>query len=631
MPMNDGITPRVYSVFVAALVTLACSSDETAPSNSSEGGAGGSGATASGAPSTGGVGTPSTGGGVGGIDPSLGGSGGDTGGAGPSTGGNDTGSGGGSSAAAGHAGASASGGTNPASGGSGAAAEGSGGALGGTGAQAPATGGTAGEPTAGSGGDTAGSGGTPDDPAAGAPSTTGGGSGDDDVVVEIQNGVFWNDTSGDRIDAHGGGFLHENGIWYWIGEARSGSSDRSVNCYSSTDLVNWTFENAVVTRSTTGQLSTGERFIERPKLIYNDQTQQYVMWVHWEGANYAPAEAGVFTSSTVCGDYTFVSGFRPNNNMSRDDTLFKDDDGKAYFISAANENADLVLYELTADYLGIERQVAVIWAGASREAPAMFKHEGRYYLITSACTGWDPNQGQYASATSIAGPWSERRNLGNNITYDTQPTYVIPVVGTRTTTYLYAGDRWQDPDLPSSKYIWLPLKISGNSLALDYYDRWQLNLTTGEWSSDDGFLSQQGWTLLYVDSEETAAENGSASNAFDDSSSTIWHTAYTGETPAHPHEIQIDLGDTYAVEGARFLPRQDADENGAIAQYEFYTSEDPADWGSPAASGTFDSSRDAKLVSFSVRNARYIRLVALSEINGGAWTSLAELDLVSAQ
>src|SRR5512145_1298541 len=108
--------------------------------------------------------------------------------------------------------------------------------------------------------------------------------------------------------------------------------------------------------------------------------------------------------------------------MSRDDTLFKDDDGKAYFLSAANENADLVLYELSADYLTIARQVTILWAGAKREAPAVFKSNGRYFLITSACTGWDPNQAQYAWATSMAGPWSARANLGNGTTYDSQST-----------------------------------------------------------------------------------------------------------------------------------------------------------------------------------------------------------------
>ncbi|MFC1642877.1 family 43 glycosylhydrolase, partial [Myxococcota bacterium] len=325
----------------------------------------------------------------------------------------------------------------------------------------------------------------------------------DDAVVTFQNGVFWNDTEDERIEAHGGGFLQVGDTWYWIGEDKSHNSGnfQSVNCYASTDLVHWEFQNSAITRQTAPELSTSDRIIERPKLIYNKTTGKYVIWLHWEGRNYAEAAAGVFYSDTVCGDYTYHDSFRPNDNMSRDDTLFQDDDGTTYFISAANENKDLIVYQLTDDYLGIERQVVTLWPSGWREAPAMFKNEGTYFLITSDCTGWDPNQGQYATASSVAGPWSERKNLGNGTTFDTQPTYVIPVRGTEQTTYIYAGDRWQDPDLVSSKYIWLPLQLNGTTLRLDYYDRWQLNLTTGRWSAVDDYVPRTGWSLVHVDSE----------------------------------------------------------------------------------------------------------------------------------
>ena len=34
-------------------------------------------------------------------------------------------------------------------------------------------------------------------------------------------------------------------------------------------------------------------------VIYNDATQKYVMWLHWEGMSYATAEAGVFDPKGV--------------------------------------------------------------------------------------------------------------------------------------------------------------------------------------------------------------------------------------------------------------------------------------------------------------------------------------------
>ncbi|MBN2342354.1 MAG: discoidin domain-containing protein [Deltaproteobacteria bacterium] len=456
--------------------------------------------------------------------------------------------------------------------------------------------------------------------------------GEEGEWVTITNGGFWQDVEGNRIEAHGGGFLKEGDTWYWIGEDKSHNSGnfKAVNCYSSTDLVSWTFENAIITRDTHPDLDTTDRIIERPKFIYNEANNNYVMWLHWEGANYADAEAGVFSCDTVCGDYALHKHFRPNNNMSRDDMLFKDDDGIAYFASAANENRDMMVYRLTDDYLDLDAQINMLWEGNSREAPAIFKDDGRYFIITSGATGWNPNQGRYSSSTDLAGTFSPIADIGDNTTYDSQPTYVIPIVGSKATTYIYAGDRWQDPDLLSSKYIWLPIKKNGDTLSLDYYDQWQLNLQTGEWRAYDEFIPQTDWTLLYVDSEETVDEDGRAVNAFDDSPSTFWHSEWQAGGPDAPlpHELQIDMGQLWDISELRYLPRQDADSSGIVADYAFYAGETSDNWGTPIITGTFASDKTAKRVTFDTVRARYIRFVALSEASGADWTCVAELDLV---
>lgn len=459
--------------------------------------------------------------------------------------------------------------------------------------------------------------------AAGAPAASSG------PAVTFHNGGFWSDTKGARIEAHGGGLLRVDDTWFWFGEDKSGNSAgfKGVNCYASKDLVTWEARGAVLTRAAAPELDTMDRIIERPKVSFNASTKRYVMWLHWEGRNYAEAKAGVFSSANVDGPYMFHSAFQPEGNMSRDDTLFVDDDGKAYFISAANENADLMIYELTPDYLKVQQHVIKLFAGQKREAPAVFKDQGVYYLITSGATGWDPNQAKYATAQAMGGPWSELRNLGNNTTFDTQPTYIVPVHGSKTTTYIYAGDRWQDPDLGSSKYVWLPLKLTSGQLSLDYFADWTLDLTTGAWSVDDGFIPQTDWRLLKADSEETEAENGRASNAFDDSASTIWHTAYTNSKPAPPHELQIDLGATYELTALRYLPRQDGVDYGTIGDYALYISEDSAQWGNAVAMGSFAANREPKSITFMPHVGRYVRLVALREINDKPYTSVAELDL----
>ncbi len=514
------------------------------------------------------------------------------------------------------AGGSLAGGTT--STGAGGASRGGANGNGGTGGNASRGGATASGGAAGSG-------------SSGAPSGGSAGAGSD-VIATIRTGVVWNDTAGNRIEAHGGGFLLVGDTWYWVGEDKSHNAAqfKAVNLYASRDLEHWEFKKAILTTKSTSALAAADRIIERPKIIYNETTKKFVLWMHWEGKNYAEAAAGVFSSSSIDGEYTFVKSFRPNDNMSRDDNLFKDDDGKAYFVSAANENADLIIYELTDDYLDMKKQLVTLWKGSYREAPAIMKDNGRYFLVTSGATGWDPNQAKYATATSMAGPWTSLTNLGNDTAFDSQSTFLIPVQGSSKTTYVFAADRWQDPDLKGSKYIWLPLKVNGSTLALDWVPDWQLNLTKGTWSAmGDDYLPQDQWKLVSVDSEETEDENGRATNAFDDSTSTIWHTAYGGgTTPGYPHEIQIDLGASYALTAFRYMPRQDKDENGIVKDYEFYVSEDKANWGAAVASGAFANDRSGKRVTFTQKTARYVRFVAKSEINGGAWASMAELDLV---
>ena len=50
--------------------------------------------------------------------------------------------------------------------------------------------------------------------------------------------------------------------------------------------------------------------------------------------------------------------------------------------------------------------------------------------------------------------------------------------------------------------------------------------------------------------------------------------------------------------------------------------------GTAVASGTFNSDRTEKRVMFTSKVARYVRFVAVGEINGRAWASVAELDMI---
>lgn len=281
----------------------------------------------------------------------------------------------------------------------------------------------------------------------------------------ITNGTQFTDTSGSPVHAHGGGILKVGSYYYWFGEHRNAADNtfRYVDAYRSTDLKNWEFRNHVLTEATDPELATAN--IERPKVMYNAATGKFVMWMHKEnGTDYSEARAAVAVSDTVDGDYTWKGSFRPlGQHMSRDITVFTDTDGAGYMISAARENYDLQIYRLTADYTGIASLVANPWPGGHREAPALFKRNGVYFMLTSGATGWNPNQQQYATATNIAGPWSAMKNIGDSTTYGSQTAFVLPVQGGSGTSYLYMGDRWGNSfggTVNDSRYVWLPLTFS---------------------------------------------------------------------------------------------------------------------------------------------------------------------------
>jgi hypothetical protein len=123
-----------------------------------------------------------------------------------------------------------------------------------------------------------------------------------------------------------------------------------------------------------------------------------------------------------------------------------------------------------------------IWASDTREAYAFWKVGGKYYGVSSGQTGWAPNQAAYVTSIgTIDGPWNNGF-IGrgtNGMTWSSQPTYVIPIVGSQTTTYIYAGDIWNSNNLSLSTYLWLPLTFDGTTWHLTYAAQWSINLATG--------------------------------------------------------------------------------------------------------------------------------------------------------
>ncbi len=286
----------------------------------------------------------------------------------------------------------------------------------------------------------------------------------------------WLDTDGRPINAHGAGVMYHDGVYYLYGEIKNGPTHLvpgqdwedyrvdagGISCYASTDLKNWKNEGIALApdkKDTSSDLHIG-RVIERPKVIYNASTKQFVMWMHIDREDYSYARAGVAVSDKPQGPFRYIRSIRPDGSMSRDMTLFKDDDQRAYLVYTSEGNNTMHVSLLSKDYLSPAGNWKRILIGQRREAPAVFKHAGKYYLITSLCTGWDPNPATYAVADSMLGNWVQQGNPcqgpGAATTFNSQSTFVLPILPGQG-KFLFMADRWNKTDLEHSSYCWLPL------------------------------------------------------------------------------------------------------------------------------------------------------------------------------
>ncbi|PCH71342.1 MAG: hypothetical protein COC06_01530 [Bacteroidales bacterium] len=353
-------------------------------------------------------------------------------------------------------------------------------------------------------------------------------------------GEIWGDSDSVHINSHGGGILFYNNTYYWFGEHKSSTTSQAlvgVRCYSSADLYNWKNEGVVlaVSDNKTSPITKGCA-IERPKVIYNKQTKQFVMYFHLElkDRGYEAAQVGIAVSDNITGPYTFLkssrvnAGYWPANmtkeqrnsklkasdydewwtpewreaindglfvrrdfkggQMSRDMTLFVDDDNKAYHIYSSEDNLTIQIAELSDDYLSYTGKYSRVEPGGHNEAPAILKKEGRYFMITSGCTGWAPNAARLLVADDIMGEWKLYPNLCKGkdaeLTFYSQSTYILPVNGKKD-AFIFMADRWTPRNPIDGRYVWLPILFENGLPVLKWMDEWTLDIF-------DQTLSDQG-------------------------------------------------------------------------------------------------------------------------------------------
>lgn len=275
--------------------------------------------------------------------------------------------------------------------------------------------------------------------------------------------------------------------------------------------------------------------LERPKLMYNASTEKFILWFHADGRtptdsnSYATAAAGYAISDTIDGAYRYEDRWRlhqmadseytgwntypfigrlygTNNRdagpywyehpkyrgFARDMTTFVDqgvdanedgvDDG--YIIYSSEENRTMFISRLNSSYTWLDKDNATaelgvdyvrLFPGGLREAPAIFKYDGKYYMFTSGATGWTANAGRVWVADDILGEWTD---LGDPFiasagdpgpastgavaalrSFGSQSTAVIPV-DAAAGKFIYMGDRWGSGGSVNSSYVWLPVTLT---------------------------------------------------------------------------------------------------------------------------------------------------------------------------
>lgn len=348
---------------------------------------------------------------------------------------------------------------------------------------------------------------------------------------EIRSGQLWPDNHGVHVNAHGGGILYHRGTYYWFGEHKAENTSNAmvgVTCYSSKNLTDWKNEGVALAVSDE-QGSDIEKgcILERPKVIYNAKTRKFVMWFHLElkGLGYRAARAGVAVADKVTGPYHFLRSQRVNayryplnvtesekaamaklqpkdyaewwtpkwrraiekglflqrdlstGQMARDQTVYVDDDGKAYHIFSSEDNLTLQIAELSEDYTFHTGRFVRVAAGGQNEAPAIFKKDGTYWMITSGCTGWEPNKARMFSARDIMGPWKQHESpcVGPkaDLTFGGQSTYVLKVEGRRD-AFIFMADIWRPKHPSDARYIWLPIDFKNGLPVVEWRDEWTL-------------------------------------------------------------------------------------------------------------------------------------------------------------
>ncbi|CAI4219745.1 unnamed protein product [Parascedosporium putredinis] len=314
----------------------------------------------------------------------------------------------------------------------------------------------------------------------------------------IVPGARWVDTDGHRFNAHAGGLCvdQESGRFYWFGEYKTEGQEEGggVSVYSSDDLATWTShgialgkigrffvgraDKSAATIGPGSRVHLPESVIQRPKVLYSEETGKYHMWWHADDSKYSLLLQGLATSEDIAGPYTFEKAVAPLGNWSQDFGAFTDyKTGHSYALYSNGdsvEGRDVYVSKFNDNLTDVE-EVTFRFNKYDFEAPTILQTEKSYFALMSHKTGYRPNNVVAMRADKLEGPC-------------TQSGFSWRIKGTKKTTYLYMGDQWDSLSLWESRNVWLPIEINeeDGSLQVLWHDVYDLDVKTGEWTPIKG-------------------------------------------------------------------------------------------------------------------------------------------------
>ena len=324
---------------------------------------------------------------------------------------------------------------------------------------------------------------------------------DPDTVTPIAPpnppGMSLKDTTGALLNAHGGGVIKVCDTFYLHGEYfLSTTTDNNFNgfsMYSSKDFATWKNEGIILPQQASGQLGPNRKG-ERPHIIKCPATGEFVLYAHSADTTYEVDKEVVYaTSATVNGKYAFKGSLTnaSGTTASHSDMSALTDGNNAYVITESGW-----VYTLASDchsWVSAKQYSAVNGTSGGIEAPTVFKSGSTYYWLGSSKTGWRANDDFYSTAPAITGPWTYQGFVApqGDLTWMTQVTWVMPVVGTKGTVNVFWGDHWygdQDTTAPGkhnnlATYVFQPLIFTGTKIGLPTYKvSWKLDVGAGTWN-----------------------------------------------------------------------------------------------------------------------------------------------------